>query len=65
MDLQNGFENQTGSYSGLSVLNGNLQLQIDKAASTADQRLDIFMEYNNTLSLPVGPSDDKVWTVSS
>ena len=46
IDLENGFESDE-AISGLEVLNGNLQLELTKIASTADQRLDIFVEYHS------------------
>jgi hypothetical protein len=46
IDLENGFQSDE-ALSGLEVLGGNLTLELTKSASSADQRLDLFVEYHS------------------
>jgi hypothetical protein len=60
--FENGFENSE-SISGLDVRQGSFQLQIEKAASTANQRVDVFVEYHSEYVLDMNESGG-VWVVN-
>jgi hypothetical protein len=59
--FENGFENSE-SISGLDIRQGSFQVQIDKAASDADQRVDIFVEYHSEYALDMNDSGG-IWSV--
>lgn len=60
--FENGFENSE-SISGLDVRQGSFQLQIEKAASNANQRVDVFVEYHSEYVLDMNESGG-VWVVN-
>lgn len=61
IDLENGLQKDGTSVSGLNVSSGNFTLEMTKAASTQDQRLDLFVEYASeyVLDMEAGGS----WTI--
>lgn len=63
IDLTNGLESEGKTKQGLNVAVGNFAVSLTRTATAENRQLNIFMEYNNLLSLDMRAGQGGVWTV--